>query len=118
MAPSTPPPPRRVVLAALTIASTANRVMSPRTSFSCGSGILRFMDQAEAARVLVKRPGRFHRPRIAVEGKRLGFRMVFPPLGKRASDAALAGDVEGRCEFAHVMQNEKTAGREQGIPEI
>src|SRR5436190_14956627 len=29
MAPSTPPPPRRLVLAALTMASTGNRVMSP-----------------------------------------------------------------------------------------
>src|SRR5436190_17352257 len=101
MAPSTPPPPSRVVLAALTIASTANRVMSPRTSFNRGSDILRFMDEPEAACVLVKRPGRFHRPRIAVEGKRFGFRMVFPPLGKRASHPALAGDVEARCEFAY-----------------
>src|SRR2546428_12940070 len=32
MAPSTPPPPRRVVFAAFTIASTFCLVMSPRTS--------------------------------------------------------------------------------------
>src|SRR5262245_65161719 len=31
MAPSTPPPPRRLSLAALTIASTSRRVMSPST---------------------------------------------------------------------------------------
>ena len=37
MAPSTPPPPRRPLLAALTIASTAIRVMSPWTSRIRGS---------------------------------------------------------------------------------
>src|SRR5690349_24131056 len=41
IAPSTPPPPRSVVFAALTIASVSCRVMSPRTSSSVAPAIVR-----------------------------------------------------------------------------
>src|SRR5438067_13197964 len=118
MAPSTPPPPSNVVLAAFTIASTASFVMSPRSRVSRASAILRFMDQADAASIFVERPCCFHRTRIAVERKRFHFRMDLAPCGKRPTHSAFAGNVKLRREFAHVVKIEQTAGRDRAIPEI
>src|SRR5205085_8374052 len=118
MAPSTPPPPSSVVLAAFTIASTESLVMSPRMSASRGSAMLRFVDQADAARVFVKRPRGFHRARVIVERKCFRFRMCLPPLGKRATDTTFAGNIEAGGEFGHVVKNQEAAGRERGIPKI
>src|SRR2546423_11180490 len=118
MAPSTPPPPSRVVLAAFTIASTASLVMSPRTSFSRGSAMLRFMNQANTAGVLVKRAGVFHRARVAVEGKGFHVRMRLAPFGKGSADATFSGHVEAGGKFADVVENQEAAGREDSIPKI
>src|ERR1700674_5172483 len=124
MAPSNPPPPSKLVLAAFTIASTASLVMSPRVRASLGSGIagqswqLWFVDQPDAARVLVKRPWQFHRARLAVERKRFRVRMLFPPFGKVPADAAFVRDIEFRGEAADIVKNEKSARRERAIPEI
>src|SRR5947207_9763607 len=110
MAPSTPSPPSNVVLAAFTIASTASFVMSPRSRVSRASAMLRFMDQADAASILVERPCCFHRTRIAVERKRFRFRMDFAPFGERPAHSALTSNVKLRSEFADVVKNEQTAG--------
>src|SRR4051812_1006881 len=118
MAPSTPPPPSKVVLAAFTIASTASLVISPRTSFTRGSAMLRLVNQTNSARVLVSRPRRFHRTRIAIEQKCLHVRMRFTPFSKGAADAASVGDVETGGEFAHVVKNKEAAGSERRVPKI
>src|SRR5437588_3432791 len=123
MAPSTPPPPSRVVLAAFTIAPTASLVMSPRARVSLESGIgvrlqLRFVNQPDAARIFVKRLRQIHRARLAVQRKRFHVRMHFPPFGKRPPDAAIARHIELRGETADIVKNEKSAGREYAIPEI
>src|SRR5438067_13527503 len=118
MAPSTPPPPSNVVLAAFTIASTASFVMSPRSRVSRASAILRFMDQADAASIFVERSRCFHRTRIAVERKRFRFRMDFAPFGEHSAHSALAGNVKLGGEFAHVVKNEQAARRDRAIPEI
>src|SRR6476659_3280757 len=78
--------------------------------------MLRFVDEANAARVLVKWARFFHRARMAVEGKRFYFRMFFSPLGKCATDTAFVRDVETCGKFADIVQNEDAAGRECGIP--
>src|SRR5438552_11971578 len=117
MAPSTPPPPSRVVLAAFTIASTASLVMSPRVRASLESGIgvrmrrrqFRFVNQPEAAGILVERPRQIHRARLAVQRKRFHVRMHFPPFGKRPPDAAFARDIELRGETADIVKNEKSS---------
>src|SRR2546430_17344335 len=118
MAPSTPPPPSNVGLAAFTIASTASLVISPRTSANRGSGMLWFMDEAEAAGILVEWTRVFHGTRLAVEGKCFRLRIFFPPFGKRATDAAHAGHVKTGGEFAYVMENQEAAGDKRGIPKI
>src|SRR5438105_3886326 len=126
MAPSTPPPPSRVVLAAFTIASTASLVTSPRVRASLESGIgvrlrrrqFRFVNQPDAARIFVKRPRQIHRTRLAVQRKRFHIRMRFPPFGKGAADAAFARDIELRGEAADIVKNEKSAWCERRIPKI
>src|SRR2546421_9860090 len=100
MAPSTPPPPSSVGLAVFTIASTERLVISPRTRANRGSGMLWFMDKAEAAGILVEWTRFFHGTRLAVEGKCFRLRIFFSPFGKRETDAALAGHVKTGCEFA------------------
>src|SRR6266403_2984182 len=118
MAPSTPPPPSSVVLAAFTIASTASFVMSPRTRASLESAMLRFVNQANAARIFVKRSRRLHRARVAVQRKGLHFRMAFPPFGKGAAHSTRASHIKIRGELAHVVENDETARGERSIPEI
>src|SRR5437868_6266739 len=114
MAPSTPPPPSRVVLAAFTIASTASLVMSPRVRASLESGIgvrlqLRFVNQPDAAGIFVKRPRQIHRARLAVQRKRFHIRMHFSPFGKGAADSAFARDIELRGETADIVKNEESS---------
>src|SRR3954466_13344122 len=111
MAPSTPPPPSKVVLAAFTIASTASLVMSPRSRFSRGSAMLRFVDYADAARVLVERAHLLHRTRSAVQRKSFCFRMLLSPFAKRATDTSVIRNVEAGGEFAHIVENQETARR-------
>src|SRR5438067_8217491 len=118
MAPSTPPPPSNVVLAAFTIASTTSLVMSPRTSFRRESIILRFVDQADTARVLVERARILHRARLAVERKRFRFRVRLAPFDKCATHATCARHVKARGKFAHVVENEEAAGAERAVPKI
>src|SRR6267154_3273666 len=118
MAPSTPPPPSSVVLAAFTIASTASFVMSPRTRASLESAMLRFVNQANAARVFVKRSRRLHRARVAIERKRFHIRMAFPPFGKSAAHSPGVSHIKIRGELAHIVENEEAARGERGIPEI
>src|SRR5437868_3536925 len=118
MAPSTPPPPSKIVFAAFTIASTASLVMSPRMRFSCDSAILPFVNQANAASVLIKRPRPFHRTRVAVQRKSFDVRMGLTPFRKCAADSAFPRHVEIGGESAHIMKNEETARREGRIPEI
>src|SRR5438045_285534 len=118
MAPSTPPPPSRVVLAAFTIASTATLVMSPRRSLMRGSAILGFVDEPNAAGVFVKRALFFHRARFAVERKRFHFRMLLAPFGHSSADAALASNIEPCGELAHVMKDEHAPRRQGRVPKI
>src|SRR5437763_17038628 len=126
MAPSTPPPPSKVVLAAFTIASTASLVMSPRVRASLESGIgvrlrrrqFRFVNQPDAAGIFVKRPRQIHRARLAVQRKRFHVRMCFPPLGKSPPDAAFVRDIELRGEAADIVKNKKPAWCERRIPKI
>src|SRR3954471_677034 len=106
MAPSTPPPPSRLVFAAFTIASTARVVMSPRTRLILVSTILRFADDPDAARVLVGWTRGIHGLRLAVEQKRFHFRMGFSPFGKGAAHTAFASNIETGGEFAYVVENE------------
>ncbi len=80
--------------------------------------MLRFVDQADAARIFVERTRVFHRTRHAVERQSFRFRMRLSPFGKRATNAAVGSYVEPGREFAHVVQNQETAGRECGVPKI
>src|SRR2546421_12990686 len=94
MAPSTPPPPSNVGLAAFTIASTASLVISPRTRANRGAGMLWFMDEAEAAGILVEWTRFFHGTRLAGEGKCFRFWIFFPRFGKVAAAPALSGPIQ------------------------
>src|ERR1700733_13167193 len=100
MAPSTPPPPSSVLLAAFTIASTASFVMSPRSTVNRASAMLRFVNQANAAGVLVEWSRLLHRARAAVQRKGFHFRMAFPPFGKGAAHSTFAGHIKIGGEFA------------------
>src|SRR5207244_9542260 len=83
IAPSTPPPPRSVVLAALTIASVSWRVMSPRTSSSSAAAMVRRATELVGRRRL-HRARRLGGPGLGWRGLR-GQRRLFLLFARRAA---------------------------------
>src|SRR5690348_15466358 len=105
MAPSTPPPPSRVSLAALTMASTSSPVISPSTTSRRGMVLpvpdVAGIDMDEAGARIKAHPAHLQRPRR------------LPDLEDRHTREA---DVHGvAVHVLAVARNARTDAREPGI---